>query len=356
MSLPKQIFSIRQPIVDNVGATVGGGTVEVYATGTTTAVTTYADAAQTTQNASPIPIPASGRVSAWVADDVDVVVKNATGAVVFSETAINPSESVGVVTTLVVNGALTAASSSTNTGALGWVNQNLVGSPTFSLVSQALRFVGNASASGEVVSDNFEANGVDQLVLEFLLTSSIATAAVDAIIDWKDAAGAILSSSTVYSESTNTPTSQARIVVTATPNAGARFASIRFSVTAPGGAGATVEFADILAYRRPIALQASIVPYLTETVTAGRTLSPATVDRAIYTVTAAISLTLNAGTYVAGQYVWLFNNSSGNLTVVYGAGVTVNGSGSPSNLVLATRGVAVLFCGGADTWHQATLA
>lgn len=63
-------------------------------------------------------------------------------------------------------------------------------------------------------------------------------------------------------------------------------------------------------------------------------------------------VTVPAGVFSAGQSISIFNASAGNITIVSGAGITMNlvGDASTGDRVLVANGLATVFCVAADTF------
>lgn len=75
------------------------------------------------------------------------------------------------------------------------------------------------------------------------------------------------------------------------------------------------------------------------------------VDSGKYVSTNA-NVTVPSSTFAAGQSVTIYNNSSSSITLVQGAGVTMYnvGTASTGDRTLAQRGLATVFCVGANTF------
>lgn len=63
------------------GTPLAGGTVEIYAAGTSTQKTSYSDSALTTPNTWPVTLDANGKASIWISGSYRIVVKDSNGVV-----------------------------------------------------------------------------------------------------------------------------------------------------------------------------------------------------------------------------------------------------------------------------------
>lgn len=77
---------------DSSGALLSGGLLYTYVPGTTTAMTTYTDAAATTAHANPIVLDSLGEKEIFAAEPVKLVLKDADGVTIWTKDSVAPIE------------------------------------------------------------------------------------------------------------------------------------------------------------------------------------------------------------------------------------------------------------------------
>ena len=215
----------------NDGTVNNDGTVEFYETGGSTHKDTYSDSGLTVANTWPVTLNSAGAADIWYDGNADVVVKDSTGTIVDSFTAINPSEvGTSIAPNIALNGSFEDLS---GTNPTNWV-QTLYSAgagvqDTDSIHGKySWKFTSAGSGGGYITSETAFLVAYNRPILLYWdMKSSVAD--VRNVIDilWYDDTDSLLSTTTAYDNSTTNPTSYTRKYYTATPPVNAVTAKLR---------------------------------------------------------------------------------------------------------------------------------
>lgn len=253
MAEPFQILGLRDQVHDSNGNPLSGGSIDVFAAGTTTRVTTYSDADLTQENANPVPLSGSARASVWVNRPVDIRINDSTSTLVTEELQLNPDNVVsGFDSGLVPNGSFETDSNADDVPD-GWTNDvNATGSNNgletgvgnTGAGTQSWRTQSTGNGGGELVTTNpFPVNDFDDLNVQFVLRSTVATVRNIVRVEWYDVTDTLISSTDVY-DSTANPAAFTQQAFTASPPSGARLARLRIIGGTTGGLGSGITYWD----------------------------------------------------------------------------------------------------------------
>lgn len=310
-----QIIGFRTQIRNNAGAVLAGGSIIVRAAGTTRPVETSSDAIGENPNPNPVPISGSGRCSIWVDQPVDIVVRDNNGATVFTESNLNPANVVqGFDSGLIDNGGFERDSNSDGVPD-GWTSENNASGSNNGLETSALnvasgtqswRTQSNGSGGGELVTDRFDVNDVDNIIVRFRRRSTVSSVRNIVRVEWSDVTDTPISNTIVLDSSSN-PSVFTDTVATATPPSGARLARVRILGGTTGGTGAGITYWDNFRVELPAVFTGAFGNLLIS----GNTLSSTNTDGDIdLDPTGAGVINLRAATNIIGA-----TNLTGNLTV-----------------------------------------
>lgn len=249
-----ELLGRRDQVTDNNGNALSGGSIDVFAAGTTTRVTTYSDSALVQENPNPVPLSGSGRASIWVgSQEVDLRILNAAGTLISEDLGLNPSNvDGGFDGGLVANGSFELDTNSDDVPD-GWLSENNAAGSNNGLETgpgntgagaQSWRTQSSGSGGGELVSANpFVVNDFDSLLVRFLLRSTVAAVRNIVRIEWYDVTDVLISSTDVY-DSTSNPSTFTEEVHLASPPSGARLARIRILGGTSGGTLSGITYWD----------------------------------------------------------------------------------------------------------------
>lgn len=254
IAMAEQILGPRDQVADANGNPVAGGTIDVFAAGTTTRVTTYSDSNLTQENTNPVTLNGSGRANIWIAtQEVDIQIRDSAGTLLIEELGLNPNNvDGGFDGGLVPNGSFELDSNADDVPD-GWLSQNNAagsnngletGAGNTGAGAQSWRTQSSGNGGGELVTANaFEVNDFDDLVVRFVLRSTVATVRNIVRVEWYDVSDVLISNTDVY-DSTANPATFTQQTLVATPPSGARLARIRIFGGTTGGLLAGITYWD----------------------------------------------------------------------------------------------------------------
>jgi len=245
----------RVQLFDNDGDPLAGGKVEFYEPGTSTEKDTYTTSALAVANANPVVLDSAGRASVHLNGNYKVVVKDADDVTIYTEDAINPDDTgASSVANLAPNGSFESNSNGDGKTPDDWTLTEESGSTVALDTSdqqhglRSIAFTSTGSGGGNVESTSFIAvTPLRAYQLSFLIKSSVVDTLNIVKVHWYTAAGALVSSTTVYTDDAANPTSWERNSAVVTPPSTARLAKIQLIGCDPSDATTgTTRFDDVI--------------------------------------------------------------------------------------------------------------
>ncbi|WP_372742944.1 hypothetical protein [Neptunomonas sp.] len=250
IGIPWQFF-------DDTGAVLAGGSIEFFQPGTSNYATIYKEAAEQNEHTQPITLDSAGRPPSdiFLNAIVDVTVKDSSGSTI--ESILNHFDVWSAVGTDLSSNRLSNHSFET-AGTGGEPVANWTETDSGTVISRdtsdqsegaaSLLFTASASSADSILSDVFEVDALQDLVLSFDIKANNASAQPKIEVDWLDSVQAAISSSTVYSSTEGlTPTAWTRLYgLNVTPPATARYAQVKITGN-QSGTSYNVAFDNLLA-------------------------------------------------------------------------------------------------------------
>lgn len=296
----RQLPNPKSQWFNSSGAPLSGGKVYTYIAGTSTAKNTYSDHLGTTPNANPVILDSRGEATIYWDGSYKVIVKDSNDVTIYTldNHGGGSIDDVSAQRSLVLNYSFeddddgdgvpdnwtvtlyTGGTQTLDTSAGGQIHG-----------AKAIKFTSTGTGGGYAESELFLVHEAESVTATWAMKSSDAGVRNLVELVWYDRAQSVLSTSSIYDDSTTNPTSFTDKNGTATAPANARFAKIR--LTGCHSSDATVGstwFDDV-----------RISPgYVTETGT--QTLTNKTFD--------AITVTSTDASATAGPFVDLYRNSA----------------------------------------------
>lgn len=215
---------------------LSGGLLYTYTRGTTTAKTTYSDAAMTTANANPVVLDAYGEATIFLDGEYKFVLKNSAGTTIWTQDDVNVSET-GVTDAgqtafgIIANGSFEIDSDGDG------VPDNWTATTQGTVAldatdarhgSKCYKFTSAGSGGGYITSDFFEVSENNTYSIIFSVKSSVADIRNLVTISWYDLDQVIIAGSpvTVWDDSATNPTSWTEKRFSVTPATGACYAKL----------------------------------------------------------------------------------------------------------------------------------
>lgn len=234
----RQLPSPRWTVPGNSGAVAAGWYVYTYQPGTSTPKATYTDYTGTVENSNPISLDSRGEANIWWDGQYKVVVytgdKDAGGTLVWSQD--NYGEGTSSVLegnfNLVLNGSFESDTNGDGVPDNWTIVEYTNGTVARDSVTQlhgkySLKFTSIGTGGGYADSALFEVEESRVCPVRFVLKSSVAGVHNQVDIVWYTAAQAVISTTTLYNDSTTNPTSWTAFSYKPTPPSNARFALLR---------------------------------------------------------------------------------------------------------------------------------
>lgn len=220
------------------GDPASGYLVNAYEPGTTTRKNTYTDSTGDTANANPVVLNSRGEAAIWWDGTYKVVITDASGVTIYTED--NYGEGLDPVAvpqlSLVKNYSFEEASTDPDEPDNWTVTLYTNGTQTLDTSAgnqihgaQAIKFTSAGSGGGYAESDLFPVQEAEALSISIAIKSSVADVRNLIEIVWYDRAEALLSTDSLYDDSTTNPTSWTDQDLSATPPSDARFAKLRLT-------------------------------------------------------------------------------------------------------------------------------
>lgn len=201
---------------DNNGAPLSGGKVNVYAAGTSTRITTWADSEKSGTNTNPVILNARGEADIWFDVPAKIVLTDADDVQIWSEDNISPlnAQTVTGRFNLVENGSFeldgdgdgepdswTISLFNSGTSTVEIDTSNIVDG------TNSLKFVSQGDGGGTATSNRFEVPDGADIGVSFYIRSTVADVRNIVRVQYYDKNGASTSSTTLYDDSSTNPTS-----------------------------------------------------------------------------------------------------------------------------------------------------
>jgi hypothetical protein len=220
------------------GSPASGWKIYTYEPGTTTAKATYTTSAGTVANANPVVLDARGEADIWWDGLYKVVVKDENDVTIYTVdnhgTGLTPVSSTQL--SLVPNYSFEEATDDATTPDNWTITLYTDGTQTLDTSAgnqihgaKSLKFTSTGSGGGYATSAIFPVQEAVAVIVNIAIKSS--TAGVRNVIEviWYDRAEVLVSTTSIYDNSTTNPTAWTDQSISATPPSNARFAKIRIT-------------------------------------------------------------------------------------------------------------------------------
>ena len=241
----KQLEYPRFQAIDGNGNPLAGGKVYTYVAGTvSTALTTWTDSAKTSANTNPVILDADGEANIWFDAPIKIKLDDANDVQQWTIDNIPPNASptASGVYNLIQNGSFEVSDTEATNWTLAASTNGTIAVDTTDQVhgSNSLKFTGTDSGGGgTATSAKFAVQPTNGYMVGFVYKSNSATSLNSVQIKWYNAAGAALSTDTLYSEGASTPTTYTTYRRLAYAPANAIEAEIIINGVASGGTTTT---------------------------------------------------------------------------------------------------------------------
>lgn len=263
----RQLPSARWTVPGTSGGIAANWYVYTYQPGTSTPKSTYTDYTGSVANSNPTVLDSRGEANIWWDGQYKVIVytgdKDNGGVLVWSQ------DNYGEGTTSVLQGNFNLClngsfEQDTNGDSLpdNWscvaytTGTVALDSTTQAHGAKSIKFTSVGSGGGYATSDKFELGGSQTVPVSFYIISSAANVHNQVDVIWYTAAQAVISTTTLYNDSTTNPLTWTRESYNSTSPATARYAAIRIYGCKSDNANAGSAWFDGVSVESATALQA----------------------------------------------------------------------------------------------------
>lgn len=224
--------------LDNNGKPLSGGKLKFFEPSTSTPKNVYSDAELTTSAGSEVTLDSAGRATVFLDGEYQVREEDSNGVEIQTTDGVNRQE---VETSEGINNPSFETEGTSSTDIPGWTlfapsGVTIERVTTDSYHGEAcLEITSDGTDSGLAVTEDFiPVSPGREYEVSFALESSSATVRNIIVVRWYDDSQSLVSTTTVYDESSGNPTSWETKVRTATPPASARYAKavVQLGITA----------------------------------------------------------------------------------------------------------------------------
>lgn len=234
----RQLPNPKSQWFNSSGAPLSGGKIYTYIAGTSTAKNTYSDHLGTTPNANPVILDSRGEATIYWDGSYKVIVKDSADVTLYTldNHGGGSIEDVSAQRSLVLNYSFEDDDDGDGEPDNWTVTLYTNGTQTLDTSAggqihgaKALKFTSTGTGGGYAESDLFLVHEAEAVTATWATKSSDAGVRNVTELVWYDRSQSVLSTSSIYDDSTTNPTSWTDKSGTATAPANARFAKIRLT-------------------------------------------------------------------------------------------------------------------------------